>query len=98
MNRINTLVKRHTGLSKTTPNFIIYEKDLYRLKNIYDLQLESLCKNLLYLANDKGRIKNIFKIKLIQEQNRIWTAGCIGNLKVNISKVRIHGLLMRLIY
>lgn len=46
----------------------------------------SLCKNLLYEANDEGRIKTIFKIKLIKEQNKIWIASCIGNLESKIFK------------
>ncbi|GBC08297.1 hypothetical protein RclHR1_00800024 [Rhizophagus clarus] len=81
MQRINKLVKQKSELAISTPNFTLYDKDIYGLKNIYDLQIESLCKNLLYEANDNDRIKTIFKIKMIQEQNQIWTASCIGNLE-----------------
>ena len=30
--------------------------------------------------NDKGRLKEIMEIKMIQEQNKIWTRQCVGNL------------------
>lgn len=53
MKRINVLVKHRANLSRSTPNVIIYDKDLYGLKHIYDLQIESLCKNLLYEAKLK---------------------------------------------
>ncbi|EXX65212.1 hypothetical protein RirG_135430 [Rhizophagus irregularis DAOM 197198w] len=48
--------------------------------DIYDLQLESLCKNLIYQANGNEKLKKIFKIKLKQEQERLWTASCIENI------------------
>lgn len=67
MIKINTLAKRRAILSLITPNMILYDKDLYSLKHIYDLQLESLCKNLLYQANDKGRLNQVFNIKMIRE-------------------------------
>ncbi|PKY59607.1 hypothetical protein RhiirA4_482482 [Rhizophagus irregularis] len=51
MQRINCLVKRCANLSRSTPNFIIYEKEIYGLKTIYDLQLESISKNIIYQAN-----------------------------------------------
>lgn len=51
-----------------TPNFIIYEKEIYGLKTIYDLQLESLSKNIIYQANGNEKLRRLFKIKMMQEQ------------------------------
>ncbi|PKY32898.1 hypothetical protein RhiirB3_451408 [Rhizophagus irregularis] len=74
MQRINCLVKRCANLSRSTPNFIIYEKEIYGLKTIYDLQLESISKNIIYQANGNEKLRRLFKIKMMQEQKRIWTA------------------------
>ncbi|PKY51900.1 hypothetical protein RhiirA4_424850 [Rhizophagus irregularis] len=82
MTRINAIIKKRAGLSKSTPNFIIYEKDLLGAKHIYDLQIEMLCKNLIYQGNGNEKLKLFFKIKLIQEQNKIWTLRCPGEIKV----------------
>ncbi|PKY55317.1 hypothetical protein RhiirA4_474677 [Rhizophagus irregularis] len=59
------------------PNFIIFDKDIYGAKHIYDLQLEMICKNLLYQANG-GKIditeilseKNIFKSALSRKNKK----------------------------
>src|SRR5206468_2913411 len=79
MARINCLVKRKGNLASSTNNFIVYDKDMMGLRNIYDLQIESLSKNLLYQANGNKDLKKIFKIKLYQAQNERWIAGCIGD-------------------
>ena len=83
-NNMTWIVKKREGLAKTMPNYIIYEKDLYSIKTIYDLQMEMSCKNLLYQANGNEKLKKIFKIKLIQEQNIIWTAKCLGDYDYNL--------------
>lgn len=62
--QINRLVKNRANLAKSTPNFLIYE-------NIYDLQIEMLCKNLIYQANGNGKLSLLSKIKLIQLQDKI---------------------------
>lgn len=84
MYKFNMLMKRCAGLTISTPNMILYDKELFGLKLIYDLQRECLVKNLIYQANGNSKLKKIFKIKLIQEQQRIWTARCIGDLDSKI--------------
>uniref|UniRef100_U9T174 Endonuclease/exonuclease/phosphatase domain-containing protein n=1 Tax=Rhizophagus irregularis (strain DAOM 181602 / DAOM 197198 / MUCL 43194) TaxID=747089 RepID=U9T174_RHIID len=82
MTRINMIIKKRAGLAKTTPNFIIYEKDILGVKHIYDLQMEMLCKNLLYQANGNNNLNILFKIKMIQEQKKLWTSRCPGELEI----------------
>ncbi|GET58632.1 hypothetical protein GLOIN_2v1770769 [Rhizophagus irregularis DAOM 181602=DAOM 197198] len=82
MTRINMIIKKRAGLARTTPNFIIYEKDILGVKYIYDLQMEMLCKNLLYQANGNNKLKILFKIKMIQEQKNFWTSRCPGELEI----------------
>ncbi|GBC14593.2 hypothetical protein GLOIN_2v1779814 [Rhizophagus irregularis DAOM 181602=DAOM 197198] len=71
MQRINCLVKRCANLSRSTPNFIIYEKEIYGLKIIYDLQLESISKNIIYQANGNEKLRRLFKIKMMQGQKNL---------------------------
>ncbi|GET57590.1 hypothetical protein GLOIN_2v1471278 [Rhizophagus irregularis DAOM 181602=DAOM 197198] len=92
MTRINAIIKKRAGLAKSTPNFIIYEKDLLGAKHIYDLQIEMLCKNLNYQANGNEKLKIIFKIKMTQEQNKIWTSKCPGEIS-NTSKRKNNWIL-----
>ncbi|EXX74870.1 hypothetical protein GLOIN_2v1824527 [Rhizophagus irregularis DAOM 181602=DAOM 197198] len=86
MTRINMIIKKRTGLVKSTSNFILYDKELLGMKHIYDLQIEMLCKNLLYQANGNDKLKLIFKIKIIQEQNKIWTSKCPGELSITSNR------------
>jgi hypothetical protein len=51
---------------KALKNDFIWER-FYGLKNIYDLQLESLSKNVIYLANGNEKLSTLFKIKIMQE-------------------------------
>ncbi|PKY31997.1 hypothetical protein RhiirB3_449892 [Rhizophagus irregularis] len=92
MTRINAIIKKRAGLAKSTPNFIIYEKDLLGAKHIYDLQIEMLCKNLNYQANGNEKLKIIFKIKMTQEENKIWTSKCPGEIS-NTSKRKNNWIL-----
>jgi hypothetical protein len=78
MGRINKLTKHRGNLATSTPNCFMYDKDLFGLKNIYDLQLEILCKNILYQANGNTKISNLFKIKIFQLQQELWLASCVG--------------------
>ncbi|GES91125.1 hypothetical protein GLOIN_2v1827388 [Rhizophagus clarus] len=78
--KINVLIKHSCDLPSTTPNFLLHDKDIYGLKHIYNLQIENLSKNIIYMMNDEGRLKEIMELKMIQEQNKIWTRQCIGNL------------------
>ncbi|GBB96288.1 hypothetical protein RclHR1_02720003 [Rhizophagus clarus] len=80
MRKINVLIKHLSDMPSTSPNFLLYDKDIYGLKHIYNLQIENLSKNIIYMMNDKGRLKEIMELKMIQEQNKIWTRQCIGNL------------------
>ncbi|GES87658.1 hypothetical protein GLOIN_2v1824527 [Rhizophagus clarus] len=80
MRKINTLIKHSCDLPSTIPNFLLHDKDIYGLKHIYNLQIENLSKNIIYMMNDKGQLKEIMELKMIQEQNKIWTRQCIGNL------------------
>ncbi|GES91180.1 hypothetical protein GLOIN_2v1771092 [Rhizophagus clarus] len=80
MRKINVLIKHSSDLPSTTPNFLLYDKNIYGLKHIYNLQIKNLTKNIIYIMNDKGRLKEIMELKMIQEQNKIWTRQCIGNL------------------
>ncbi|CAB5362275.1 unnamed protein product [Rhizophagus irregularis] len=77
------IIKKRASLTRSTPNFIIYDKDLYDVKHIYDLQLEMLCKNLLYQANGNDKLKKLFKIVMSQEQKRIWTSKCPGDFNLS---------------
>ncbi|RGB25616.1 hypothetical protein C1646_771493 [Rhizophagus diaphanus] len=77
------IIKKRAGLVRSTPNFVLFDKDLYGVKHIYDMQLEMICKNLLYQANGNIKLKNLFKIKMLQEQKRIWTSKCLGDLKLS---------------
>ncbi|PKC04168.1 hypothetical protein RhiirA5_449495, partial [Rhizophagus irregularis] len=80
------IIKKRAGLAKSTSNFILYDKELLGMKHIYDLQIEMLCKNLLYQANGNDKLKLIFKIKIIQEQNKIWTSKCPGELSITSNR------------
>ncbi|EXX55428.1 hypothetical protein RirG_225510 [Rhizophagus irregularis DAOM 197198w] len=82
MTRINMIIKKRAGLARSTPNFIIYDKDILGIKHIYDLQMEMICKNLLYQANGNYKLQILFKIKMIQEQKNIWTSRCPGELEI----------------
>ncbi|PKC09984.1 hypothetical protein RhiirA5_414940 [Rhizophagus irregularis] len=68
------------------------DKDLLGAKHIYDLQIEMLCKNLNYQANGNEKLKIIFKIKMTQEQNKIWTSKCPGEIS-NTSKRKNNWIL-----
>ncbi|PKC59701.1 hypothetical protein RhiirA1_469060 [Rhizophagus irregularis] len=83
MTRLNMIIKKRASLTRSTPNFIIYDKDLYDVKHIYDLQLEMLSKNLLYQANGNDKLKKLFKIVMSQEQKRIWTSKCPGDFNLS---------------
>ncbi|CAB4424719.1 unnamed protein product [Rhizophagus irregularis] len=87
MTRLNMIIKKRARLARSTPNFVIYDKDIYDVKHIYDLQLEMLCKNLLYQANGNEKLKKLFKIVMSQEQKRIWTSRCPGDLNL-VYKIR----------
>ncbi|CAB4439657.1 unnamed protein product [Rhizophagus irregularis] len=82
MTRLNGIIKKRAGLAKSTPNFILFEKDLLGLKHIYDLQMEMLYKNLLYQANGNEKLKRLFLIKISQEQKNIWTSKCPGEMQI----------------
>ncbi|PKK62616.1 hypothetical protein RhiirC2_790109 [Rhizophagus irregularis] len=82
MRKIRILIKKSANLSKSTPNFILHDKEIYGLKSIYDLQLESISKNIIYQSsNGNDKLKTLFKIKFLQEQKRIWTAKCPGEME-----------------
>ncbi|POG62436.1 hypothetical protein GLOIN_2v1846470 [Rhizophagus irregularis DAOM 181602=DAOM 197198] len=76
------IIKKRAGLARSTPNFIIYDKDILGIKHIYDLQMEMICKNLLYQANGNYKLQILFKIKMIQEQKNIWTSRCPGEIEI----------------
>lgn len=59
MTRINCLVKNSAQISRSSPNFILYEKGLYGLK--HDLQIEMLCKNIIYQANGNEKLSLLFE-------------------------------------
>lgn len=64
MSPLNVLIKHKSNMPKLLPNCIIYDKDLYGIKSIYDLQLKSISKNILYLANGNEELNKIFKIQM----------------------------------
>jgi hypothetical protein len=78
MKTINKLCKNKGKLASTTPNCIIYDKNIIGLKNIFDVQLEMISKNLLYYANENSELGKVFKIKMRQMQEDYWTANCLG--------------------
>ncbi|PKC09158.1 hypothetical protein RhiirA5_375674 [Rhizophagus irregularis] len=82
MTKLSSIIKRRAKLAKSTPNFILYEKEIMGVKHIYDLQIEILCKNLLYQANGNEKLKTLFLIKISQEQKNIWTSKCPGEMKI----------------
>ncbi|PKC58656.1 hypothetical protein RhiirA1_470645 [Rhizophagus irregularis] len=48
-----------------------HEEEIYGLKTIYDLQLESISKNIIYQANGNEKLRRLFKIKMMQEQKNL---------------------------
>jgi hypothetical protein len=83
MTRLNMIIKKRVSLTRSTSNFVIYEKDILGVKHIYDLQMEMLCKNLFYQANGNDKLKLLFMIKMAQKQKNIWTSKCLENNRNN---------------
>ncbi|PKK65988.1 hypothetical protein RhiirC2_715180 [Rhizophagus irregularis] len=90
MSPIMKLCKHKGYLPSSLPNYIMFDKDLMGVKNIYDLQLEFLSKNLLYFANHKGLLGQLFNIHLKNIQHRYWTSSCIGDQSDYINMGRNH--------
>lgn len=82
---VNTLIKHKSKIPSSLPNCIIYDKDLYGVKDLYSLQLESLSKNIMYMANGNEILKKIFKIQMEQLRNEMWTPLCFAE-KVSDAK------------
>lgn len=80
MSPVNTLVKHKCNMPKSLPNCIIYDKDLYGLKDIYNLQLECLSKNIVYLANGNEELNSIFKIQMRSLQKYFWASLCFAEV------------------
>ncbi|GET67253.1 hypothetical protein GLOIN_2v1824527 [Rhizophagus irregularis DAOM 181602=DAOM 197198] len=76
----NTLMKHKSGMPKTLPNCIIYDKDLYGVKNIYNLQLECISKNIMYMANGNENLSMIFQIQMKSLPYRFWTSQCFAEI------------------
>lgn len=89
MTRLNMIIKKRASLARSTSNFVIYEKDILGAKHIYDLQMEMLCKNLLYQANGNDKLKLLFMIKMAQKQKNIWTSKCPGEINIEITEIII---------
>lgn len=77
---INTLIKHKYKLSKSLPNCIIYDKDLYGVKDLYSLQMKSLSKNLMYMANGNEDLKLLFQIQMKQLQQQNWSPFCYSEI------------------
>lgn len=82
---VNTLIKHKCKMPSSLPNCIIYDKDLYGVKDLYSLQLESLSKNIMYMANGNEILRKIFKIQMEQLQKEVWTPLCFAE---KVSKVK----------
>lgn len=54
----------------------MYDKDIYGLKHIYDLQVGDA---MLYQATGNETLKNLFEIQMIQLQLDNWINGCMGD-------------------
>jgi hypothetical protein len=80
MRPINELCKTRGNLARLTPNFILYDKDIIGLKNIYDLQIENISKNLIYYANTNSEIGKIFFMQIKKLRYDLWTPNCIGRI------------------
>ncbi|EXX78268.1 hypothetical protein RirG_016560 [Rhizophagus irregularis DAOM 197198w] len=75
---VNTLIKHKCKMPSSLPNCIIYDKDIYGVKDLYSLQLESLSKNIMYMANGNEIVRAIFKIQMEQLQQEVWTPLCFA--------------------
>lgn len=65
-------------MPSSLPNYIMYDKDLIGLKNIYDLQSEMLSKNIIYYANSCSELSLLFDIQMRNLQLKYWTSYCLG--------------------
>ncbi|GBC20468.2 Down syndrome cell adhesion molecule-like protein Dscam2 [Rhizophagus irregularis DAOM 181602=DAOM 197198] len=75
---INTLIKHKCKMPSSLPNCVLYDKDIYGVKDIYSLQFESLSKNIMYMANGNEIVRSIFKIQMEQLQQEAWTPLCFA--------------------
>uniref|UniRef100_U9UKR7 Reverse transcriptase domain-containing protein n=1 Tax=Rhizophagus irregularis (strain DAOM 181602 / DAOM 197198 / MUCL 43194) TaxID=747089 RepID=U9UKR7_RHIID len=73
-----TAVWNMVNLPSSLPNYIMYDKDLIGLKNIYDLQSEMLSKNIIYYANSCSELSLLFDIQMRNLQLKYWTSYCLG--------------------
>lgn len=79
MTPILKLCKHKGNFPMTLPNYIVYDRGLIGLKNLFELQLEMISKKLIYYANDKGILGRLFKIQMINLQLKYWTCKCLGD-------------------
>jgi hypothetical protein len=77
MGIVNSTIKHKGCLSKSTSNAIIYDEDIYKVKNIYYLQLENLIKTMTYYANNDKELKSLFELNRVNSQYKAWTSLCI---------------------
>ncbi|PKC55112.1 hypothetical protein RhiirA1_476150 [Rhizophagus irregularis] len=78
MTPVNILMKHKSNMPKSLPNCIIYDKDIYGIKDIYNLQLECISKNIMYLANGNEELNKIFKIQMRKLQQKYWSVLCVS--------------------
>ncbi|RGB26259.1 hypothetical protein C1646_800804 [Rhizophagus diaphanus] len=79
---LNILMKHKCGMAKTLPNSIIYDKDLYGVKNIFNLQLECISKNIMYMANGNIDLSSIFQIQMKLLQKKFWSSCCFAEIAI----------------
>jgi hypothetical protein len=84
------------NFASSLPNYILYDRDFLGLKNIYDLQLEKIGNEVIYYANNKSELGDLFTIHLKEMQNRIWTVECIGENLINITNTRNNNVAAQL--
>ncbi|RGB21467.1 hypothetical protein C1646_787641, partial [Rhizophagus diaphanus] len=77
---LNILMKQKCGMAKNLPNSILYDKDLYGVKNIFNLQLECVSKNIMYMANGNIDLSTIFKIQMKLLQKKFWSSYCFAEI------------------
>jgi exonuclease III/ribonuclease HI len=66
------ILKKKAEICGTLPSSAVHQKDIYNLKNIWDLQIESQISGLINRLNDRGTAGKSTLIRLKQAQVKSW--------------------------
>ena len=72
-----TVAKHKANLASTTPNSTLLNHNIYRIKNIWDIQLQYHIYNFLIRLSDTGLLGITTQIRLQQLQNNLWSTTSI---------------------